>query len=197
MYVGEQEGKWPKIWSEHKLFRFESPFSRQPNTRCWIPVGELLSLEGSSIGEVIYSAHDEQTWLLDLGATFHVTHHREWFSNYSAGAGSVRLGNGQECPITRTCEIPIWLPNGNVITLHQVRQVPNLKRSLISIGMLSKDGYKGTLSELSRQIRKGNLHIGHGVRYNNVYPLTLINKEGSLNVVDSVICHKLGLNDFH
>ena len=35
--------------------------------------GEILSLEESSTGEVLYNAQDVHTWLLDSGITFHVT----------------------------------------------------------------------------------------------------------------------------
>ena len=86
--------------------------------------------------------------LLDSGATFHVTANNEWFTNYSIGASStVKLGNGQEYAITGIREVPIQLPNSNTITLHQVQHVPELKRSLVSIGMLVEDGYKTTLNE--------------------------------------------------
>ena len=47
--------------------------------------GEILSLEDSTIREVYYSAQDAHTWLLDSGATFHITPNIEWFSNYLAG----------------------------------------------------------------------------------------------------------------
>ena len=60
------------------------------------------------IGEVLYSAQDAHMWLLDSGATFHVTPNIEWFLNYSAKAsGTIRLGNGQQCKIARTGEVPI------------------------------------------------------------------------------------------
>ena len=60
---------------------------------------------------------------------------------------TVRLGNGQQCKIAGTREVPIQLLNDNTITLHQVRHVPALKRSLVSIGMLAEDEYKMTLNE--------------------------------------------------
>ena len=78
-------------------------------------------------------------WLLDSGATFHVTSNIEWFSNYSAGANNtVQLGNGQECATTGIGEVLIQLPNDNNIILHQVWHVPALKRSLLSIGILAE-----------------------------------------------------------
>ena len=105
------------------------------------------------IGEVLYSVHDAGTWLLDSGATFHITPNIEWFLNFSIDAGStVRLGNQQECAIVGIGEVPIQLPNGNTITLHQVWHVPKLKRSLVSIDMLAEVGYQTTLSESSWSI---------------------------------------------
>ena len=101
------------------------------------------------IGEVLYSAEDAHTWLLDSGATFHATPDIEWFSDYSTNANSVRLENGQECRIIGKDKILIWLLNGSLITMHQVHHVPNLKRSLISIDMLAEDRYKMTLNKSS------------------------------------------------
>ena len=101
------------------------------------------------IGEVLYSAQDAHAWLLDFGATFHVTPNIEWFSNYSANtSGTVCLGNRHECRIVGTGEVPIRFPNGNTITLHRVWHVRDLKSTLVSIGMLVEDGYKTTLSGL-------------------------------------------------
>ena len=84
----------------------------------------------------------------NTGAKFHVTPNLEWFSNYvDETCRTVRLSNREECKIVGIGEFPIQLPNGNTITMHQVRYVPTLKRSLVSIGMLAEDGYKTTLKE--------------------------------------------------
>ena len=118
--------------------------------------GEILSLEDLMIGEFNCSAQDAQTWLLDSCTTFHVTLNMEWFSNHSARLSStIRLGNGQDYKIARTGEVPIQLPNGNTITLHQVKHVPALKRILVSIGMLAEDRYRTTLNELAWIINRG------------------------------------------
>ena len=127
--------------------------------------GEILSLEDSIIGEVLYSAQDAQTWLLDSGATFHVIPNIKWFSNYlTEMSGTIRLGNGQECTIVGIREVAIRLLNGNTTTLHQVQYVPTLKRSLVSINMLAENGYRTTLSESSWMISRGNLKIGNGYK---------------------------------
>ena len=53
--------------------------------------GEVLSLEGFTTGKILYNAEDAHTWLLDFSATFSVTPHREWFTDYSRSVGLVRL----------------------------------------------------------------------------------------------------------
>ena len=109
--------------------------------------GEVLSLEGFTTGKILYNAEDAHTWLLDFSATFSVTPHREWFTDYSQSAGSVHLGNAHDYQIFEVGTISLRLLNGNEITLQLVRHVPDLKQSLISIGMLAEQGYKTTLNE--------------------------------------------------
>ena len=53
--------------------------------------------------------------------------------------------------------------------------------------MLAEDRYKTTLRESSWKILKENLHIDHGVKYNNLYPPTMYSWEGSLNVAEMPI----------
>ena len=147
-------------------------------------LGEVLSLEGSTIREILYSAEEAHMWLLDSIDTFHVTPHHEWFTDYSWSAGSVWLGNAHECRISRVGTIPLRLPNNNEIILQQERHIPDLKRSLISIGMLADHVYRKTLNESTWQISKGNMDIRHGVKYNNLYPLTMIRQEGTVIVTE-------------
>ena len=144
---------------------------------------EMLSLEDSSSGDVLYNAQHTWTWLLDFGVPFHATPDIAWFSDYSIGAdGTVRLGIGQKCIIVGIGEVPIQLLNDNSITLHQVRHVPELNKSLVSIGMLAKVWYRLTLSELSWMINQGNRKIRCRCKYNNLYPLMAINPEGIVKV---------------
>ena len=40
------------------------------------------------------------TWLLDCGASFHVTPHKEWFTRYEPKPlGKVRLGDSRQCDV--------------------------------------------------------------------------------------------------
>ena len=60
-----------------------------------------------------------------------------------------RNDNEQECKSAGIGEVPIQLQNDNMSILNHARHVPELKRSLVSIGILAEDGYKTTHSESS------------------------------------------------
>jgi len=75
-----------------------------------------------------------------------MTPHREWFLNYrDIGGGKVLLGNNHECNIKGIGDIKIKMHDGIIRTLISVRYVPELKRNLISLGELDKNGdsYRG------------------------------------------------------
>ena len=134
----------------------------------------MLSLESSSTGEILYSAEDAQMWLLDSGATFHMTPYLKWFMDYSSSFGWVQIGNAEELQLSGFGTIPLRLPNWNEITIQQVSHIPELKQSLISISMLVDHGYRTTLNESIWRISKGNMHIDHGVKYKTLYPHTVV-----------------------
>ena len=55
---------------------------------------------------------------------------------------------------------------------------------MVSIDMLAKDGYITALNESAWMITRGNLRIGSGHKYNNLYPLIAINPEGPVNIAE-------------
>ena len=52
-------------------------------------------------------------------------------------------------------DVRIKLPNGATWTLHDVRHIPGLKRNLISVGQLDKEGCMTTFSESCWKVSKG------------------------------------------
>ena len=51
--------------------------------------------------------------------------------------------------------------------------------------MVAEDRYKTTLNESSWMIRRGNLKIGNGCKYNNLYTLMAINPKGAMSTIES------------
>ena len=98
------------------------------------------------------------TWLLDSGASFHVTPHREWFTCYEAKSlGKVRLGDSHQCDVIGIGDISMHFSDGSHLTIKDVRHVPQLARSLLSVGQLDDNGYKVIFSSQSFRIIKGNM----------------------------------------
>ena len=85
-------------------------------------------------------------WILDSGASFHVTPHKEWFTTYDAKrTGRVRLGNDYVCEIMGVGDMHLKFQQGSTFTLENVQHVPKLTKSLISSGQMDDGGYTSTL----------------------------------------------------
>ena len=76
-----------------------------------------------------------QTWIVDSGASYHVTPIKECFSTFHAGSqGNVYLGNDYACPIEGYGTVHLLKDGTNDLVLQDVRYVPRIKKSLLSVG---------------------------------------------------------------
>ena len=66
-------------------------------------------------------AGDETTWVVDSGASFHLTPERRYFSSYTAGEhGCVRMGNEGTCRIAGIGDVWLTTPTGCKMLLKNV-----------------------------------------------------------------------------
>jgi hypothetical protein len=96
----------------------------------------------------------------------------------------VRVGNSQHCAVIGIGTVELNIPGGSTIVLHDVRHVPELTRSLISVGQLDEAGFQINFSSRGWSLHKGNLLLACGPRIHFLYPLYVTLKEGDLFVVD-------------
>ena len=76
-------------------------------------------------------------WILDSGATKHVSGNRSLFTNFNPGTSqSVQTASGQTLPIGGTGDVVISLSNQSILTLTDVLYVPGLTVNLVSIPRL-------------------------------------------------------------
>ena len=120
---------------------------------------------------VAQEASADQNWVIDSGASFHVTPHREWFSTYAPMHGIVKLGDAYELEICGMGDIKLVLRNGTEFMLRNVRHVPKLAKSLISAGQLDDMGYTTSFGNGSWVIKKGNLVILRGHKFGTLYSM--------------------------
>ncbi|KAG6706623.1 hypothetical protein I3842_07G230600 [Carya illinoinensis] len=112
-------------------------------------------------------------WILDSGASFHTSSHRELMRNYVAGNfGNVYLADGEALNVVGMGDIDIALPDKNKWTLQKVRHIPELKKNLISVGQLDECGHSVVFSDSTWKITKGALVLARGKKTGTLYMTT-------------------------
>ena len=92
--------------------------------------GEVLSLTSTKV-----VAND---WVLDTGASFHTTPHKEFFETFQSGNfGKVFLADDKFLNIIGKGDVLLKLANGNSWLLQDVKYVPQLKKILFQLGNFS------------------------------------------------------------
>jgi len=100
--------------------------------------------EGGDVYLDSSSTHvDDEAWLVDLGASFHFTPHREWFREYEKyDGGYVFLGDDRKARIVGCRKVKLKLQGGRVRTLPSVLNITALAINLISVSKLDDAGVK-------------------------------------------------------
>ena len=127
-------------------------------------------VESESDGEVLVatslsasSVRSSTSWVLDSGCTFHMCPNKGWFSTYEEVTGGVVLmGNDARCHIRGVGDVRIKMHDGVIRTLSKVYHIPELKRNLISLGTLEKNGCKYVAENGILRISKGALVVLKG-----------------------------------
>nr|GEX11968.1 copia LTR rider [Tanacetum cinerariifolium] len=121
----------------------------------------LLSLSD----EVLYEVAGEETatgvWkkLEKLYMTKSLTN-KDWFMTYEEfNGGYVFMGNDSPCNVVGIGTIQIKMHDRVVTTLTDVRHVPDLKKNLISLGMLDLKGFKYMSENDVLRVSKGTLVV--------------------------------------
>ena len=79
----------------------------------------------------------ENAWLIDLGASFHMTPNRNWFSKYeNFNGGKVYLGDNSVLDIVGHGSIRVKFFDGRVRRFDGVLHIPGLARNLLFVGKL-------------------------------------------------------------
>ncbi|KAE8721509.1 hypothetical protein F3Y22_tig00015910pilonHSYRG00102 [Hibiscus syriacus] len=142
--------------------------------------GDMLSISTTQLTDA---------WILDSGCSYHITPNREWFSTYRpVNSGSVYLGDDRCCNIVGIGDVRIKMHDGSVRTLSGVRHILDLKKNLISLGTLHKNGFIPKADEDRETIRivKGALTVMKGkMTAGNIYRLLGSTVAGGVHSVES------------
>ncbi|GJX81251.1 hypothetical protein Tco_0329400 [Tanacetum coccineum] len=118
--------------------------------------------------------NDEMAELvMDSGRSYHLTHMRDFLYDIKGfDGGSVQFGDNMTCTIKGTRKVNIQLHDGSGCILEDVRYVLGLRRSLISLGTLKKEGYTMKMQMGRIKVIKGCQGMMTGIEKKNcVYTL--------------------------
>jgi hypothetical protein len=129
--------------------------------------------EGGDVYLVSAGTHeDHDVWLINLDASYYMTPHREWFSEYEKyDGGDVFLGDELTKKIMGHGRVKLLLKYGRIRTLPRVLHIPKLARSLISISKLDDAGADTLLGKGTFKMVRGAMVLMRGVRCGTVYKL--------------------------
>ncbi|KAK2978726.1 hypothetical protein RJ640_015257 [Escallonia rubra] len=111
-------------------------------------------------------------WFLDSACSFHMCPHKEWFDCLTpCNGGTVLMGNDAVCEVMGIGTIKIKMFDGIVRTLGDVRYIPDLKKSLISLGTLDSIDCSIFLKGGVTKVNKDTMVIMKGRKIGNFYKL--------------------------
>ena len=112
----------------------------------------------------------KNTWILDSGATNHISCLRSMFKQFKHYDSTIKVGDGRQLQVkgigTVECEI-ITRGEKRKLVISETLYVPDLSTNLISIGVLSKKGFEIIFSEDSCKIKLNNELIAEGTKWAN------------------------------
>ncbi|GJT58860.1 retrovirus-related pol polyprotein from transposon TNT 1-94 [Tanacetum coccineum] len=153
----------------------------------YVKKDEQPSSSGSTYDDsevmMVMSAHDLLDWIMDSGCSYHMTPKLDIFFDFlECDRGSAQLGDNKECKIKGIGKVMVQLKDGSSFVLHNVRYILELKRNLISLGTLEKEGYTVKLQSGKVKVINGSRVILSGIRRDNyVYSLDGHAMAGELN----------------
>lgn len=140
----------------------------------------------------------DKRWLIDSGASEHMTSQRSMFTNYlplSTLKRYVIVGDGRQLPVVGVGDVELSVFNGDCYiksTLNNVLHVPQMKINLFSVTSATKKGYKVTLTDQQCLFYKDNELCAIGNREGNYYVL-----EVSSGYMQESVAAVAALSDWH
>jgi hypothetical protein len=115
---------------------------------------------------------DHDVWLIDSGASYHMTPHREWLCEYEKyDGGDVFLGDDSIAKIMGCGRVKLLLKDGRIRNVLGVLHIPKLARSLISVSKLDDAGLDIVFGKGNCKMVRGEMVLMKGIWCGTLYNL--------------------------
>ncbi|KAJ9546955.1 hypothetical protein OSB04_019498 [Centaurea solstitialis] len=143
----------------------------------------------------VTSPYVDRRWVLDTDASCHMTPFRDSFVTFKKLEGnSIHMGNGTSCARQGIGTVKIKMFDGYIRTFKTVKYVPSMTRSLISVRLLSRAGYRTRIEDEILRISRGMVRL---YLLNHVWPkvlrISMHLRLGHTSVKNLEILHKRNL----
>lgn len=143
---------------------------------------DCLDQRSDHDAEVMFMANQADTdgWLLDSGASSHMTFTKLDFQTYEVLPEPVEIiiANGATMKAIGVGNIKIKTDNGRIVTITDVLHIPQLDRRLISIPELTQRGLGLHFNSTHCVIMRGDDVLVQAPRYKDIYKLNAAPEEG-------------------
>src|SRR5712672_3094201 len=121
----------------------------------------------------LYAARKD-TWMIDSGATHHITPHASDFKNYNKIKGAVCLGDKSKVAQEGIGSVTIKSSEGYTITLSNVLHVPSVNTHFIAVSALETKGGEVSFANGRAKILIRGKIIASGIRDQKLYWLNAV-----------------------
>ncbi|GKD39364.1 retrovirus-related pol polyprotein from transposon TNT 1-94, partial [Tanacetum coccineum] len=137
--------------------------------------GSSMHSKGYVNGDLLMAVSEERflKWIMDSGGSYHLTPRRDFLFDFKEfDGGMVLLGDNKACAIRGTGKVRVQMKDGSSFVLENVSYIPELKRNLISLGTLDREGYTVKLHNGRVKVIKGSwMVLSRTIKGNCVYSL--------------------------
>jgi hypothetical protein len=115
---------------------------------------------------------DHEVWIIDSGASFHMTRHKEWFCEYERyDGGDVFLGDELTTKIIGQGKVKLNLMDGRIRTLPSVLHIPGLDRTLIYVTKMDNSWVKMMFEKETCMMVRGAMVLLKEVPFETLYKM--------------------------
>ena len=148
--------------------------AKSVNTHTIVPTTATITEIADSDEEIRVSAYSatRSRWMVDSGATHHITPHRSDFASWRSTSGLVSLGGHAEIKQIGTGSVIVRPAggDGNIkLTLHNVMHVPDAHARYFSVSALLRKGGKLTFDGTGFNLFIGKVKVARGYIEDNLF----------------------------
>lgn len=114
--------------------------------------------------ESVNLVDNSTSWVIDSGASIHVTSRRDLFTSYTPGDfGDVKMAHQGVAKCAGVGQVCLETSNGTKLTLKRVKHVPDIRLNLLSVGKLCDEDLDSSFSRDSWKLTKGSMVVVRGI----------------------------------